>query len=214
MSDRRVSCSKNVDDILLSARASAAARGGDAVTEVDLLRGFVRVGGGRLGKWLRARGVVLEALTTTLFLDDSELNWARFDDYAQSILRAALDCAKHKGHEGISRIHLLYGLLRVAESPLRRRVLNQGIDADRLADLLFVSLKSGTAVSVFVQGHASEFSAGLVKCLCVAELDASSSGDDTLVSAQHLFAALLKDGGGEAGKFLVGQGVRLTDLLR
>jgi hypothetical protein len=214
LSDRGVKCTQNLDDVLLSAKASSSLRNEDLVTEVDLLHAFVRRGGGQLGKWLRARGMILEALTTTLFLEDGELDWSRFEAGAQGILHGCIDCARQKGHESLSRIHFLYGLLRQPKGPLHQRLLDQGIADEQLADVLFVSMESGTAVSGFVQGRAAEMSPGLLKTLCAAEVDASSSGDATLVSEHHLLTALLKDGGGEAGKFLVAKGVRLGELMR
>jgi len=207
-----VDCSQNLKKILLLAQTIAVAVKREKVTDDDLLVAFVQQGGGETGKLLRQIGVVVEALISELFLDSGELDTSRFDQQAQRVVEKALECARQKRHGLLGRRHLLYAMLLAGNGELPKRLREQSKDAEQLADLLYVSMRAGPSVGHQVKLKAAQMSADLVKILCAAEADAQGT-QEGLVAEARLLRALLIDGGGEAGQFLVTSGVRWTGLM-
>lgn len=208
-----VRCSPNLEEILVAAKSSAARRGDGRVGEADLFRAFVESGGGRVGQWLRDQGVVFEALVSELFLDDGDLDLVRFDEAARGVLRRAIECARSKTSPVFGRRHLIHAMLLSHAGPLARRLREQGLDPERLGDLLFVSMATGAAGPRVVDGRAGEMTLELLRTLCAAE-GLAREAPDRLVDENHLLRACFRDGAGETGRFLVEHGVRLSRLLQ
>jgi ATP-dependent Clp protease ATP-binding subunit ClpA len=205
-----VSCSENLANILLEAQASAAADGRLVSTD-DLLAAFVRGGGGQLGDLMAQHGFTLEALTSQLFVDGGDLDLVRFDPEAQSILEAALECARRKRYPALGRRHLLYGALCLRDGYLARRLRELGRDAELLADQWYAEMATGTSRTLLKLGIHT-MSRDLVSILCLAETDARTDRTP-LVGIVQLLRAWMADGGGEAGSFLARNGVKLRDLV-
>ena len=134
-----VPCSRNVSDILSRAQDEAAGET-RKVEELDLLRAFVRNGGGSAGSLLLQHGVPPRMLTTRLFLDGGVFDTGRFDESGQRVLDETFDFAKQRGYLTIGNRHLLYGLLsgqrvlcgRASPAGSRRRT-SRGVVLCRLA---------------------------------------------------------------------------------
>jgi ATP-dependent Clp protease ATP-binding subunit ClpA len=156
---------------------------------------------------LQTRGLVLEMLTSRVFLETGELDLTRFDTEAQAALKMAIEFARQKGHSILSRLHVLYGLMLPPCRELQVRLRARGHDVEQLADVLLVSVEAGAALAGSVEGKLSEMTTGLRKALCAAELDAKSE-QKSAIGERHLLIACFRDGGGEAGKFLVANRVR------
>lgn len=207
-----VKCSKNVEQILLLAQAAAIADKRDKVTADDLLIEFVQQGGGQTGVWLRQNGVVIEALISKVFLDDGELDMSRFNETARGVIRKALECARNKGHVMLGRRHLLYAMLVTDNSELSNRLGEQGKDAGQLADLLYVAMGASISAPSHLGSKSASMSPELLKIICSAEADMRDAQGAQIGEVQ-LLRALLADGGGEAGQFLVEHGVRWHTLM-
>jgi hypothetical protein len=207
--------SESVEKIHLLARAGAHSEGRDKPEERDLLAAFVEHGGGQVGAWLRHMGVPFAAITSALFDERGDLVRERFAGDAWTALDEAIGCAKSKDHEGLTRLHLLYGLLRI-EGSLTRAIREDG-DAGRhpddLADLLHGKLPKGS-------GHPdarriaslARMSHGLVDALCAADCLRREAREE-LVAEPHLARGLLGDGGDGAGMFLRENGLNVRRLL-
>jgi hypothetical protein len=205
-----VRCSENAGRILLLAQANAAGSAGK-VSEADLLAAFVQDGGGATGEELRRRGLVLQALTSALF-HDGLLDSSCFDDVGQKVIEESLECARRKGHSYLGRKHLLYGMLSAPGNLLVRRIRDQGLDAEQLADLLYAGMAGGSSSGGKLMPKFSVMSPDLVKTLCAAELDTREQQFEVIGDAQ-LLGAWLADGGGAAGEFLIRNGVKLRRLI-
>ena len=203
--------SESVRDILLRARANAEVDHRDKVTPVDFLSAFAFQGGGQTGEWLRRQGVMLEALSSTLFLDDGRLDLARFDESVQKVLAKAVECARGKGHVGVGRIHLLYGLLLVRDGELSRCLHDQQHDAERLADLLYARMAAAPSPNPALELTTAHLRPDLILTLCVAEAEAQRDGKAG-ISERQLARACVRSGG-EAVEVLVQHGVRLSRLF-
>ncbi len=205
-----VPCSENVEGILADAQASAAASDIRQVTDAGLLRAFLARGGGHTGPWLRRAGLFEPLVWSRLFRDDGELDLTRFDAALHTVFERALRCTRDKGHEVLSRSHLLYALL-LAGTDLPRKLREQKLDPETLADLLFGALPAGTAGRGVAAVCTGAISRGLAAVLDAAETAATSAGA-AQVGELHLLRALLRDGGG-AGQLLIQYGVRWNRLL-
>lgn len=196
-----VVCTERVERILLSARAEADAADQAAVRDVDLLAAFVKEGGGTIGEMLRASGLTLEALTSSLYCDDGYLKRDRFDDLAWRVLETAVDCARGKGHRIVGRRHLIHAMLMEPGSAMAGLAASQQQDPESLAGMLYSGMQAAPTLSSSVELKASDFARDLIRVLCSAEAEASDV-DETTISEYRLFRALALDGGGEAGVFL------------
>jgi len=203
--------SDSVRDILLRARANSHLDQRDKITPADLLAAFVAHGGGQTGELLRRHGLMLEALSSSLFGTDGGLDMTRFDEGAQKVLARALQCARLKGHSAVGRIHLLYGLLLVPNGDLPRRLQAQQHDAEHLADLLFARMVEGPTPNPGLQPAAGHLGRELILTLCAAEAEAKSE-DRPRIGEWQLARACLRSGG-EAVEVLIEHGVRWSRLL-
>jgi hypothetical protein len=205
-----LSCSANAGAILLEAQADAATCG-SLITERHIVDALVRSGGGSLGEALARQGLVLEVLTSQLFLEAGELDMSKFDHNAQLILESALECASRKRHPAFGRRHVLYGALGLQEGVLVRAVRQQGRDPELLADQIYAEMESGMSRSVLKPAMES-MSTDLVSVLCQAEKEARLDAA-RLITESMLFRAWFADGGGEAGAFLARNGVKLRHAV-
>ena len=204
-----VSCSKNAADILLDAKAAAAATE-RLVTDEDLLAAFARSEGG--SRFSEKHGLVLDALASKLFLQDGSLDLGRFDSAARVVIDGAIDCATKKRYPVWGRRHLLYGMLVAEGGLLLRRIADQGVDAELLADQIYAAMEMGSTRSDALQPSYRITSSNLVRVLCQAEHMADDDSAPQITDV-HLLRAWLADGGGEIGVFLARNGVRLRRLL-
>jgi ATP-dependent Clp protease ATP-binding subunit ClpA len=207
-----IQCSKNANEILLLAHANVVADKRDWVSDTDLLVAFVRQGGGGTGPWLRKQGLVMEALIGNLILDNGELNISRFDDASRRIIIKMTDYARNKAHERLDPRHLLYAMLIIENGELPKRLREQGMDAEQLADMLYIKMPAGAPAARSVEAKAVHMSYGLLKIICMADSGGVGNQGGSLCEPQ-LLEAFLTDGGGEAGRFLVEHGVRLNKLI-
>jgi ATP-dependent Clp protease ATP-binding subunit ClpA len=123
-----------------------------------------------------------------------------------------VEFARNKGHEILGRRHLVYALLMAENGELPRRLQAQGKDAEQLADQIYVAMAPGDGVAGSVEAKAAQMTHGLIRVLCAAEFSMKSA-QEKRISQPQLLRAVLRNGGGEAGEFLVAQGVRLSRLI-
>jgi len=202
-----VPCTEAVEQILLSARAAAATADQAAVRDADLLAGFVKEGGGSVGDVLRASGLTLEALTSSLYNDDGYVRRERLDALAMRELELAVDCARGKAHQIVGRRHLIHAMLMEPESTLAGLASSQKQDPESLAGILYSGMQAGPTLTSSVELRAADFARDLIRVLCAAEAEAADV-DEATISEYRLFRALESDGGGEAGVFLLRCGVK------
>jgi hypothetical protein len=203
--------SKTVSQILVNAQANAAGAARDRVSDSDFLIGFVRLGGGETGRQLRRENLVLESLITTLFDEQGLLDRSRLDEKLLEAVDLALDCARRKGQEVVGRRHMLYGLLATPGGLLPSVLAEENLDAEQLSDRLYIALGSVGGAAPAAGGRMSDFSGGLLAVMSAAEENARSRRSP-VVGEASLLRALLDDGGGAVGQWLVSMGVRLSRL--
>jgi len=207
-----VGCSATVERILLEARALAAIDSRDRLAERDLLRAFVRLGGGTSGERLARQGLVLQALTSGLFEDSGDLALERFDGSLQDTLSEALGTAKRKRYSVLGRRHLVLAMLCRPESYLSVRIREQEKDVELLADQLLALMPTGSSTQGPPGLKTRSLSSELVSVLCRAE-ELCSEQREEKISESHVIRAWLEDGGGELGAWLAERGVRLRRLV-
>ena len=204
-------CSSNVSKTLDRARA-AATEGARKVTSDDLLDAFVKTGGGSVGEALRARGIVLEALVSDLFLDDGRIDRNRFDGSGQRVIDGMAEFVKGKRHGVMGRRHLLFGMLADSGGEMSKRLFEQGIPLSRLTGLLHVRMPAHSS-SGDRGGGEPGLSTDLVRVLCDAERRMKEDHRERIGDVD-LLESFLADGGGAAGEFLVKEGVDIGLLMR
>jgi hypothetical protein len=206
-----VLCSRNVNDILSRARMEAETEL-RTVEERDLLRAFAENGGGEAGGWLLQHGIVPRMLTGKLFLDGGALDTGRFDESGQRVLDETFGFARQREHRTIGRHHLLYGLL-TASNCFAEELRRQERDPELIAEALYTGMPSGNQGNIAAVPLWSSMSTSLLKVLCMAEARAESEGSEA-IGDRHLLYAWCLDGGGDAGHFLIQQGVKLRNLCK
>ncbi len=206
-----VLCSENVSDILSRAQIESAAET-RKVEEMDLLRAFVRNGGGSAGRVLLQHGVPPRALITLLFLEGGIIDPGRFDESGQKVLDETFDFARQRGYRTIGRRHLLYGLLSTSEC-FAEELRRQDRDADLLAEAFYATLPAGNQGSGAGIPCWSSLSTGLLMVLLEAEALSDSEGRDA-ISDRDLLRAWCLEGSGAARDFLIDQGVRVRKLCK
>lgn len=210
---RDVQCSTNAVSILSKAKILASNRNQDRVTCNDLLQALLQDQGGTVGRILRERlHFIPDILLTALFDETGRLVTDKLDQGTQRCLQKAMDCAQKKDHPGLRRLHLLYGMLADANGQFASLVRSTGIDAGKLADLLFVQLPSASQITdTPVALVARSMSQGLLRLLRAAEVRAQTFGDGR-VDENHLILAVLADGCGDGGTFMIANGVNWGKL--
>lgn len=205
-----IGCSENTVRIFNQARMTAV---GDRILgDGDVLRAFVHFRGGSMGRSLSARGLVLEALVSELWLESGQLDRERFTDDAWGDLQAAADCAQRRGVQRFGRIHAVYAMLRRDGSVLRKRLGERGMADDKLdraAESLFVNMPAGATLIGPVELRVTSLSSGLLAALCIAE----RVTEYRRVDDSHLVSAIFRDGGGDVGRFLNALGVEVSRLV-
>jgi hypothetical protein len=210
-SGESVACSHNVADIF--ARSQRRAEAEDrAVEEKDLLHALVENGGGASGVWLQRHGIPPRLLISRLFLEGGALDTGRFDESGQKVLDEMFEFARQRGFKRIGRRHLLYGLLSVSAF-CGEEFRKQGCDSEMLAEALYAVMTPGLDPSLPDVPRWSSMSTGLLGVLCNAEAEADAEASKT-ISDRNLLNAWCRDGGGDAGRFLVENGVKVRKLCK
>lgn len=207
----KVACSGSVSQAMALAQKYASGNNGNLVNESHLLTALIRQGGGNTSKWLLKQGIIPELLISKLFDDSEHLAQSVFEDNAWKIIQTGLQLGRAKNHTVYGRMHLIYAMLNHPESLLARRLDTLNYSPTDLAELFALRIKAGSPVENKMDLRYREMSTRLVLVFCAAELKMVQQhrekiGDDLLLDA------LLADGGGSAGDFLVSEGVPWPEI--
>lgn len=204
----KIDCTSNAAQVLRSALDNESRLDRRHVDERALLTALVASRDSAAGRFLREKlGLCVEALECGLFGAAGELLEDRLEPAAATVLRRAFACANQRRHGALSRVHLLHALLSEQEGAFGSLVRASGAEPIHLADNLCTALMpmgsaDGTAVDVCLRSA----SMGLLRLLCACELEAGAAGE-ARVSISRLIKAVLVDGCGAGGQFLLSQGV-------
>jgi predicted phosphodiesterase len=200
-----IEVSPNTYPVLQGAKDRSKDENREKITELDILTVFVKQGGGLTGRYLREKGIILESLISEVLSDDGQLDISRFDLSTQKILKTAMDCAHHKQHFMLGRRHLLYAMLVNEGTELQKRVRQQGLDPEELGDSLYIEMPSGTSSAQDRKLTIANLSPETINIILAAE-NYSKPGKE--IGEYMLLRALLEDGCGSAGQFLVQRGIK------
>lgn len=202
-----IKCSESITKILELAKENTLGCGRSRITDEDLLKAFVQQGGGQTGKLFSEQGLIMEALISKIFKETGDLDMSCFEDTAQRIIENALEYAQEKGHQLLGSRHLLYAMLITKESELTRMILQQGKNAEQLAELLDISsLMPAGETETDISAKASSISSGLIRILFVAEMSVINK-QELQIGDALLLRELLGDTNSEAVRFLLEHGV-------
>jgi hypothetical protein len=183
-------CSQSTSLMLGDAQLDAAAARRPLVEPKDLAAGFVRRGGGSIGKHLQASGRPAGLLISNLFDENDRLDLERFDTACRTVFDNALEIARERGHELLARSHLEFAFLAREGNALLPILRKLGADAGRLKDLALLELPAS-------QGCGPErleiktLSTGLMNVLLFAEMDGSK---DVIEEARLLYVLMRSPG--------------------
>lgn len=206
----QVPCSRSVQTILEFARQYPAIEARTVINDRDLLRAFLRQGGGNTGQQLQEHRYFLHFYLSTLFLPDGRLNSGRFSEALQRLFPAAIGCAEKLHHAVWGRGHLLYAWLGNPEGIAAKAVQVYGNDPGQLAEKIFQKLPDGSAETRLAE-HVRYISPGLLEILIKAEQDMLAQKTPQLTE-QQLWRRVIADGGGRAGEVLTDAGVPLSKM--
>lgn len=209
---RGIGASQSVVNIVRLAKTIAELDKRDKVSDEDLLSAFVQHGGGRMGEFLDSCGLPFEMLTSEIILADGELDMSKFTEPARGIIKRGIACARDKSHTMFGRRHLLYAMLSCENGEMVELIKKQGKDPDYLAEKLHVQMPVGNVSDSRIEANTGCMSGSLLKVFLAAEADLKGRPDG-FIGEMQLLRALVKDGGGEAGEFLVENGVRWSRLF-
>jgi hypothetical protein len=207
-------CTKDVWDTVVTAAAHAAHRGLEGIDSTSLFaammqrrdgplaRAFDRLARATGRRYALDQGLIFEALGSRLILQDGRIDRDCFDRTGRFVIDEMIDLAQRRHHRVLSRRHLLFGLLSEPDGAMARKLREHGGDAEVLAGLLATAMTSGDPAPA---AHV-ELSSGLLRLLCAADALTLSTSRTSITSAD-LLEAFIRDGGGEAGEFLLRNGV-------
>ncbi len=123
--------------------------------------------------------------------------------FTQKSIEAVNNCEKlayEYGNQQIGQEHLLYSLLTLDQSLIRRLIEKMGVDPDAFTE----SVRGAVSALPKVQGSSANvyISADLNRVLIGAEDEAKTLGDD-YVSVEHLFLSLIKNANSAMKNLLV-----------
>lgn len=211
--------SENVETILKLARDKA---GQNKITEIDLVYGLVKSGGGTVGEILDHLGVDLDRLYPPLAVGPTDekvvtrpyhsdlpkkigpLVQQECGDNAWNILLSSAELARRSGEVVVSTMHLLAGLLKDPAGLLAARLQALGL---HLTSQNLVR-RAHPVPSLGAEVHCSQ-NTGEILTLA----QANAAAGRRLVEEQDLLGAFVQNGGGNSGRLLQQKGLNLRLLI-
>ena len=117
------------------AAAQAALQGLEAVEPIHILAGVLSEGAAALEETLGRLGVSPADVSPELL--DAPATYEGHLPYASpshDVLTVAVDSATDWGHEGVTSLHLLHGLIQTRDGEVARALAVWDLDGDRLAE--------------------------------------------------------------------------------
>jgi hypothetical protein len=200
---------ENVLKILKQAGKNAAVNYRNKISDDDILSAFVLCGGGETGKLLRSYGLVLEVLTSTIFLDNGDLNTLRFDDEARHALEMAFECARNVGSKKLKMEHLIYAMLLTENSTLNTIICFQGKDPGKIKELLARSgLISREGAPTKIAANASNIDGSLIRLLCMAESQTKNRFEPQ-TGVKQIIKGIFAEKNSKITRLLLDQGIKI-----
>ena len=179
--------------------------------EYDLLVAFTRQGGGSAGLLLEKLGIVVESLSSPLFLDNGNLDSSYFEKTASELMTNARICAIREGHTLIGRRHLFYVALKNNVFILPKLIRSFVGDIGRLSeDWLAHNVMIGSEHAV--EDYDVPVSPGLIPILCRAKSLAEKRRKKQ-IKVVHLLLALFSSDDITLHNFLLEYGIPRRQLI-
>ncbi|MDW7760475.1 MAG: ATP-dependent chaperone ClpB [Acidobacteriota bacterium] len=128
--------------------------------------------------------------------------WDKLTVMSQEALEMARKRAEELGHPEVRPEHLLWSFLRQEENIVKAVLAGTGVDPARISERLDKALLNMPKAA----GGDIQFSLSLRRVLDASRKEADALKDD-YISTEHIFLALLKDKGSDAGRLLLESGV-------
>ncbi len=132
------------------------------------------------------------------------MNINKFTTKAQEVLQSAQEAALARGHQSVTALHLLFGLVRQSDATVAAVLAAQNVDIAQLRSAVESAL-GRVATSTITDSSQMVFSRELAQILESAEKQMTQMGD-TYVATEHLLLALF-DVSSPAQKILQEQGI-------
>ncbi|MFZ2052774.1 MAG: Clp protease N-terminal domain-containing protein, partial [Candidatus Aminicenantales bacterium] len=137
------------------------------------------------------------------------MRWDKFTVMSQEAFQTAQAKAEQMGHQEVRPEHLLLSFLEQEENIVNAVLAKLGVNPQKIREALEKALGKLPQIS----GGEVYLGAALRQVMNEAQKEADKLKDE-YISTEHLFLAMLKDGGGEAGLILAENGVRQDAVLQ
>jgi ATP-dependent Clp protease ATP-binding subunit ClpB len=137
------------------------------------------------------------------------MRWDKFTVMSQEAFQAAQAKAEQMGHQEVRPEHLLLSFLEQEENIVNAVMAKLGVNPQKIREALETVLAKRPQIS----GGEVYLGSALRQVMSEAQKEADKLKDE-YISTEHLFLAMLKDGGGEAGRILAENGVRQDAVLQ
>jgi ATP-dependent Clp protease ATP-binding subunit ClpB len=137
------------------------------------------------------------------------MRWDKFTVMSQEAFQAAQAKAEQMGHQEVRPEHLLLSFLEQEENIVNAVMVKLGVNPQKIREALETVLAKRPQIS----GGEVYLGSALRQVMSEAQKEADKLKDE-YISTEHLFLAMLKDGGGEAGRILAENGVRQDAVLQ
>jgi ATP-dependent Clp protease ATP-binding subunit ClpB len=137
------------------------------------------------------------------------MRWDKFTIMSQEAFQAAQAKAEQMGHQEVRPEHLLLSFLDQEENIVNAVLAKLGVNPQKIREALEKELGKRPQIS----GGEVYLGSDLRQVMNEAQKEADKLKDE-YISTEHLFLAMLKEGGGEAGRILAENGVRQDAVLQ
>ena len=137
------------------------------------------------------------------------MKWDKFTVMSQEAFQAAQAKAGQMGHQEVRPEHLLLSFLEQEENIVNAVLAKLGVNPGKIREALEKVLGSLPQIS----GGEVYLGSALRQVMNDAQKEADKLKDE-YISTEHLFLAMLKDGGGDVGRVLAESGIRQDAVLQ
>jgi ATP-dependent Clp protease ATP-binding subunit ClpB len=137
------------------------------------------------------------------------MRWDKFTVMSQEAFQAAQAKADRMGHQEVRPEHLLLSFLEQEENIVNAVLAKLGVNPGKIREALEKALGNLPQIS----GGEVYLGSALRQVMNEAQKEADKLKDE-YVSTEHLFLAMLKDGGGDVGRVLAESGIRQDAVLQ
>jgi len=137
------------------------------------------------------------------------MKWDKFTVMSQEAFQAAQAKAGQMGHQEVRPEHLLLSFLEQEENIVNAVLAKLGVNPGKIREALEKVLGNLPQIS----GGEVYLGSALRQVMNDAQKEADKLKDE-YISTEHLFLAMLKDGGGDVGRVLAESGIRQDAVLQ